>query len=58
MILKVFWALITALPEVLKFIRVLQQQSREKRIKNDLKRISEAFKNKDEKAIQNIFSGE
>lgn len=58
--MKTFIELIRCLPEIIKLIEAIQkrieQNKLEKKIHDDLTKITEAFKNEDEKALKDIFS--
>lgn len=53
-------ALLRALPEVISLIKTIQARQREKevqsKIKEDLKKIDEAFKNEDAEALNKLFN--
>lgn len=57
---KTIYALILALPEILKLINNLQKKIEEQKIdskvKEDLKKINEAFEKKDTKLLNDIFN--
>lgn len=57
---KALWALLLALPELLELIRAIQKANQEvktdKKIKDDLRKISEAFKDKDAKKLNDVFN--
>ena len=57
--LKALAALIVALPEILRLISSIQKRIEEEEIRRkvaeDLKKINEAFENRDEKALRDIF---
>jgi len=55
-------ALLAALPELLKLLAELQRQSQERadaaKLKEDIKVIHEAFKEKDAEKLNNLFKSE
>lgn len=59
-IVKVISSLILALPEILKLIKNIQDQIEaeqvNKKVKDDLKKINEAFKEKDASKLNDIFN--
>lgn len=52
-------SLLKALPEILALIKTIQEQIKkantERKVKDDLAKITEAFKNKDAAALNDIF---
>lgn len=58
--IKAISAFIVALPELLKLIKNIQnkieEQKKDEKVKDDLKKINEAFENKDAKALNDIFN--
>ena len=54
--MKAIIDLILALPEFLKLIKLIQKQSKERQMKEDVKKINKAFEDKDEKALRDIFN--
>lgn len=53
-------ALLAALPEVLKLIKLIQEKNDkagvERKVAEDIERINEAFEKKDGKALSDIFN--
>ena len=50
----IFWVqLLKALPEIIKFLKHIQS---ERELRDDVKRIDQAFKNKDADALRDIFN--
>ena len=60
--IKAFFTLFASLPELLKLIKFLQDASQtsleNRKVKKDLRLITEAFKDQDEKALKKLFSNE
>lgn len=58
-LLKALLALIVALPEIIKMLQNLQRiadkAEEDRRVKDDLKKINEAFENKDAEALNRVF---
>ena len=58
---KAIFALIAALPEVLKLIKHIQEEHKksqlEKKVKDDLKAINRAFETQDANLLNRVFSG-
>lgn len=58
-LLKILHALLVLLPEIIEFIKEAQKRADEKalqeKVKEDFKKINEAFKNKDAEALNEIF---
>ena len=50
-----FVQLILAIPELIKLARQLQKHRKEKKVKDDVKKINETFKTTDVKAMEEIF---
>lgn len=49
------WQLLVCLPEILRLITKLQEQSTDRKVKSDFKKISEAFDKGDSAALNDIF---
>jgi len=60
--LKAILALLTALPEILRLINKLEEQHKKdgvnKRVKDDIKKINDAFASGDSSALDRIFRGD
>lgn len=58
-LLKALLALIVALPDIIKMIEHLQRMAdnseEDRKVKDDLKKINEAFENKDAEALNRVF---
>lgn len=58
-LLKILHALLVLLPEIIEFIKEAQKRADEKalqeKVKEDFKKINEAFKARDAKALNEIF---
>lgn len=58
--IKLIHSLIIALPELIKLIKNIEKQIEEKntdeKVKDDLKKINEAFEKKDAKALNDLFN--
>lgn len=59
--IKVISSLIVALPEIIKLIKNIQkqieQQKTEKKVKDDLKRINQAFEVGNAQLLNDVFNG-
>lgn len=59
--IKMIIQILAALPEIVKLLQAIQSQvddrMREKTLKKKVKEIEQAFKEKDEKALRDIFNG-
>ena len=59
--IKVISSLIIALPEIIKLIKNIQkkieQQRVEKKVKDDLEKINQAFESGDAKLLNDVFNG-
>jgi len=57
---KGFWALLVSLPEILKLIENIQKANKErkiqKKVNDDIKKINEAFEQKDADKLNEIFN--
>lgn len=57
--IKIFWLLLTALPDIIKLIQVLQKANEEaetdRKVQDDVKSIHQAFANKDPALLNDIF---
>ena len=60
--IKALYALIVMLPDVLRLIKTIQdnnvENGKKTRLKDDIKAIDKSFKDKDAKALNNVFNGE
>jgi len=58
--LKALCSLFAALPEILEFIKLMQKQQQEKadneNLKQKMKKVNEAFKNKDSDMLNDAFN--
>ena len=58
-ILKAIFGLLVALPEIIAFIKEIQarydKEAKKTKIKQDMKKITEAFEARDEKMLNEIF---
>lgn len=58
--IKALSALIAALPEILKLIKTIQaridEAEAERRLKDDIKKINDAFESQDAEALNEIFN--
>ena len=58
--MKTLWAFLSALPELLALIKTVQARAHEievdKTVKENMKAIDQAFKNKDADALRKIFN--
>lgn len=58
--MKIIYAFLVALPELLRLIKNLQKRIDEaktdKKVKEDLTKINKAFEDNDEKALNDIFN--
>lgn len=58
--MKLIIALLTALPEIIRLIKTLQENQRENQkaqaIKEDIKKINKAFEDQDAEALRAIFN--
>ena len=58
--MKTLAALIVSLPEILRLIKqiekIIKEHKTEKKVKDDLKKINEAFEKKDAKLLNDIFN--
>lgn len=58
--MKLLWTLIANLPTILKLIKAVvdyaQKQQEERKLKNDLAHIAEAFANKEKDALKKVFN--
>ena len=58
-LLKILHALLVIIPEIIEFIKEAQKRADEKalqeKVKEDFKKINEAFKKKDAEALNEIF---
>lgn len=58
--IKALYALIIALPEILKLLETLEKRAKERaekqKLKEDVAKIEAAFREKDEKALSNLFN--
>lgn len=59
--IKIIYAFITSLPEIMKLIKHLQEEYKkeqvERKIKDDFKLINQAFKTKDVELLNAVFNG-
>ena len=57
---KALFALLTSIPELLKLIRLLQNEAavslENRKVKKDIKKIRQAFEDKDAEELKNLFS--
>ena len=60
--IKAIMTLILSLPEILKLLKNLDKKIQEKKtdekVKDDLKKINEAFETKDAKALNDLFNSD
>lgn len=58
--MKALYAFLVAVPEILKFIRLIQEQQQDKadaeQLKEKMKKVNEAFKNKDVDILNDAFN--
>lgn len=59
-VLKIIYTLIIVLPDILKLIENIEKKNKDtqidRKVKEDVKAINQAFKDKDEKALRDIFN--
>lgn len=58
--IKALYAFLVAVPEILKFIRLMQEQQQEKadaqQLKEKMKKVNEAFEKKDADILNDAFN--
>ena len=58
--IKAFYAFLVAIPEILKFIRLIQEQQQEKadaqNLKEKMKKVNEAFEEKNADKLNDAFN--
>ena len=58
--IKIILALLAALPEIIKLIKMIQdsidEQAEDKKVKDELAKLNKAYKDKDAEAFRNVFN--
>jgi hypothetical protein len=54
--IKAIIAFLAAIPEIIKLIEAMQKAHEEAQVKEDLKKITKAFEDKDANALSSIFN--
>ena len=58
--IKVLIALVHALPQILELVKLIQEQQKKseenRKVKEDIEKINQAFKDQDAKALNEIFN--